>query len=303
MIIGLGCIAHDRVLATETAWTAGKGRITRRETRWGGNVRNALTTVAALAHPAGYLATLGTSRLSDDAAADLAANGVLLDFVERVEGAEPVSSTLIITVDGERYIAFDDSSLAHTPMPDESFVHDALEAAQILLVDAPTAPPGSCDVVLRARERGIPIVLDAERDPHSDVIALMDAADHLIIPMTFGRELTSLTDPQAVGAALWNDARATVVLTAGAEGSYALESPDDAIHLPAWDVPVIDTTGCGDTFHGAYACALSDAIPLRQRIAYASAAAAVVAGLPPGHDRVPSPSAVDALLTRHRGSA
>ncbi|HEV8025551.1 MAG TPA: hypothetical protein VGP37_11770, partial [Candidatus Nanopelagicales bacterium] len=60
MIIGLGCLAHDRVLVTETTWAAGKGRIVRRETRFGGNVRNALATVAALDHPAAYLATVGT---------------------------------------------------------------------------------------------------------------------------------------------------------------------------------------------------------------------------------------------------
>jgi sugar/nucleoside kinase (ribokinase family) len=288
MIVGLGCLAHDRVLVTETTWAAGKGRIVRRERRFGGNVRNALASVAALDYSAAYLATVGTSALGDEAMADLRTHGINTHFVERVEGADPVTSTLIITSDGERYIAFDDAQLASTPLPSARTIDDALSEAEVLLIDAPTAPPGSIDVVLQARASGIPVVLDAERDPTSTVRALIDAADHLVIPLSFGAELTDRQSAADIAAELWNAQRSAVVLTDGPRGAYAAESPKSLRHVPAFDTPAVDTTGCGDAFHGAYAWALTRGEDLQNRVRVASAAAAVVAAREPGGPRTPS---------------
>ena len=281
MIVGLGCLAHDNVLVTETTWAAGKGRIVRRETRFGGNVRNALATVAALDHPAAYLATVGTSSLGDEAFADLLEHHIDTQFIERVPGADPVTSVLTITSDGERYIAFDD---------------DALANATVLLVDAPTAPPGSLEVIQQARAAGIPVVLDAERDPTEGVLALIAEADHLVIPLTFGRDITGRVEPADVIGALWNESRSAIVLTDGPRGSFAAESPTEILHVPAFETPVIDTTGCGDAFHGAYAVALARGENLMSRLTFASAAAAVIAARAPGERRTPSTDEVDQLL-------
>ena len=288
MIVGLGCLAHDNVLVTETTWSAGKGRIVRRETRFGGNVRNALATVAALDHPASYLATVGTSSLGEEAFADLLEHHIDTRFIERIPGADPVVSVLTITADGERYIAFDDESLSSTPLPSTASIEAALSLASVLLVDAPTAPPGSLDVVLQARASGIPVVLDAERDPTSTVRALIGAADHLVIPLSFGTELTDRESASDIAAALWNDQRSAVVLTDGPHGAYAAKSSESVRHVPAFDTPVVDTTGCGDAFHGAYAWALTRGEDLRSRVQVASAAAAVVAAREPGEPRAPT---------------
>jgi sulfofructose kinase len=296
MIIGLGCIAHDLILVTETSWQSGKGRVIERDTRFGGNVRNALATVAALDYPAAYLGTIGTSSLGDEAVADLVGHGIFTRYVERVPGADPVESRITVTAEGERYVAFDDAPLAKTPLPGASIVEQALGEASALLIDACVAPPGSLAVVEAARARGIPVVLDAERDPSSDVRALVDAADHLVIPLTFGAMLTGATDPREVASLLWNQHRAAVVLTDGVAGSHAFASPDDAVHVPAFTVTAVDTTGCGDAFHGAYAWALVSGAGLGERVRMGSAAAAVIAALPAGVRRVASRDAIAAFL-------
>lgn len=296
MIVGLGCIAHDDVLFTGATWDQGKGRVTGRVTRFGGNVRNALVTIAALGEAPGYLATVGTSDLGDAAIADLDVHGVALHFVERRAGADPVTSTLVITVDGERYIAFDDSALATTPLPGTATVTAALDAVTVLLVDACTAPPGTLDVIREARRHGIPIVLDAERDPSDLIREYIDAADHVIVPASFARELTGSTDTTAAGLALWGDHHSAVILTEGQAGSHVWTSPTDHFTVPAFDVEVHDTTGCGDAFHGAYAWALERGLDLTERVRTASAVAAALASLPVDADRVPSPDAVRRLL-------
>ena len=296
MIIGLGCIAHDLILVTATPWESGKGRVVARESRFGGNVRNALATVAALDHPAGYLGTIGTSGLADAAVADLVAHGIDTTFVERVAGADPVESRITVTSDGERYIAFDDAPLAITPLPSEAIVERALGAAGCLLIDACVAPPGSLHVVEQARERGVPVVLDAERDPTPTVRALVDAADHLVIPLAYGVELTQMHDPRDVAAALWSDHRAAIVLTDGMRGAYAFASPEAGSHVPSFSVKTVDTTGCGDAFHGAYAWALVSGVDLEERVRIGAAAAGVLAALPAGSPRVAPRAAMDAYL-------
>ena len=44
---------------------------------------------------------------------------------------------------------------------------------------------------------------------------------------------------------------AQVVVTRGEHGSFTIE-PGGAFHTAAFRVPVVDTTGAGDVFHGAY---------------------------------------------------
>jgi sugar/nucleoside kinase (ribokinase family) len=310
MIVGLGCLAHDNVLVTETTWAAGKGRIVRRETRFGGNVRNALATIAALDQPAlnqpaidqpspttaAYLATVGTSDLSDQAMEDLHAHHIDSTFVERAAGADPVTSILTITADGERYIAFDDAELATTPLPSEATIAGALSDADVLLVDAPTAPLGSIEVLKRARAGNIPVVLDAERDPSPEVLALLELADHVVIPLNFGAQLTERTDPGEICERLWHESRSAVVLTDGANGSHACTAPGSLLHVPALSVMAVDTTGCGDAFHGGYAWSLRRGDDMEIRLRIASAAAAVVASLPPGAPRIPSRDAIAQLI-------
>jgi sugar/nucleoside kinase (ribokinase family) len=294
MILGLGCIAHDLILVTETPWESGKGRVLQSETRFGGNVRNALATVAALDHPAGYLGAIGTSLLGDEAVADLADYGISTEYVERVAGADPVASRITVTAGGERYIAFDDAPLARTPLPSEDIVARALDVAGALLIDACVAPPGSLEVVERARDRGVPVVLDAERDPSPTVLALVAAADHLVVPRTFGSMVTGLEDPAAIAEALWNDKRAVVVLTEGTAGAHAFDAPGAGVHVPAFPATAVDTTGCGDAFHGGYAWSLLAGADLHDRVVIASAAAAVLAGLPAGTRRVATRASIAA---------
>ena len=296
MIVGIGCLAHDRALVTEGTWQAGKGRILRSESRVGGNARTALATVASLGHPAAYLATVGTSPVSDMAVADMQEHGIDTRFVERRPGANPVEATVTITSDGERYIAFDDRALASTPLPSETTIDVALTIAEVLIVDATTAPPGTVDVVKRARSSSIPIVLDAERISSPAVSTLIDAADHVVIPLGFGAKVTGRQDPQHIVSTLWNDNRAAIVLTDGAKGAFVSVTPSEVTHVPAFVVAAVDTTGCGDAFHGAYAWSLTRGDTVLERVRIASAAAAVVAALPTGARRVPTVEQITHLL-------
>jgi len=65
----------------------------------------------------------------------------------------------------------------------------------------------------------------------------------------------------------------TVVVTLGEEG--ALACGEETVHVPAFAVRVVDTTGAGDAFNGGFAVALAERRSLRDALLFASAAAAL----------------------------
>lgn len=64
-----------------------------------------------------------------------------------------------------------------------------------------------------------------------------------------------------------------VIVTQGAQGVRTALHNGDILHIPAYPAQVVDTTGAGDTFNGALACALAQGRVLPEALAYANAAA------------------------------
>jgi sulfofructose kinase len=64
-------------------------------------------------------------------------------------------------------------------------------------------------------------------------------------------------------------------------------------------VQAVDTTGCGDVFHGAYASGLARNMDLPDLLRLAAAAAALKATQRGGQAGVPRRAAVEAFLREH----
>ena len=65
-------------------------------------------------------------------------------------------------------------------------------------------------------------------------------------------------------------------VTVGSSGSYYL-SDGKVYHCPAFKVSVVDTTGCGDSFHGAFAFALTRGYDIHECVRFSSAVAGLKA--------------------------
>src|SRR5208283_1309008 len=93
--------------------------------------------------------------------------------------------------------------------------------------------------------------------------------------------------------------RACTAVTCGARGCYYLtaDSAAPVRHLPAIAVATVETTGCGDVFHGAYAMALSAGQPEVECLRFAAAAAAAFAARPGGWEHLPALADVNQLLS------
>lgn len=303
MITGIGCIAYDHVLYTNSNWADAKGAITKEEFRFGGNVRNSLAAVAALGESAAYLGTVSPDPQWKKVISGLEASGISTDFISFKEGSHPPLATVVVLKDSDRYIAFDDSPLWKLALPPQGKIDAALSKTKLILIDLNTAPVGTLAVVKTAAKQGISVVLDAERDGmYSDEFpGVIDLASEPILPLNYAKKLTNEAEPAKILTKLWNPNRTAVIITDGPNGSFSITSPDQTpIHVPAFKVDAVDSNGTGDVFHGAYAVARVRGKGVMDSILYATAAAASFISLAQGSERVPSEEAINKLLTSAR---
>ena len=300
MIIGVGCIAFDQILATNAKWKDEKGKIVRREFRFGGNVRNSLVAVASLGVKAAYVGTMSGEEKWKSALDDFKDNGVSTEFVDFSDKSHPAEATIVITGDGERFIVYDDTPLHHLGLPSEAKIEKAVAGADLLLVDAGICPPGTLDVIKRCADLKIPIILDAEqffvkKEIIQEMIAL---STDLILPLNFARLVSGKEEVSEVINSFCNDSKNLVVITEGAKGCYFREKGSSVTqHMSAYEINAVDTNGTGDIFHGAYAYGLLNGMKTIENLEFASAAAASVASLPHGSVRKPSLSVIKEFIS------
>lgn len=215
----------------------------------------------------------------------------------RCATARPAHSTIIVDEHQKTRTIF--ASLAGDIGADaQSPPEDLIRSAHVILVDH-HGLEGTIRAARIARLSGVSVVADFERKPEGNFDELLSLVDHLVISARFAAELTGNTDPDQATSALWTPKRKAVVITCGAQGSwYLAQGFKKPLHCPAHPVKVIDTTGCGDVFHGAYAAALARGTSPAECVEIASAAAALKTAKRGGQAGCPTLQEVEEFIHR-----
>lgn len=112
------------------------------------------------------------------------------------------------------------------------------------------------------------------------------------------RALTGVSDVVEAAAVIRSYGVETVLVTAGAAGSV-ISTVDGVDQLPAFDVPVVDTTGCGDGYTAGFVTGLGRGWTVVEAARLGTAAASLVAtGLGSDAGIVDLPGTLD-FLARH----
>ena len=143
------------------------------------------------------------------------------------------------------------------------------------------------------------MVLDADSlSRPQDMGALLRATDYLIASKVFAEALTGLTSPSEAAEVLAGYGSSVTVVTLGEEGSLTLAG-GRSFHTPAFPVDVVDTTGAGDVYHGAFIFGLLREWPLEKTAEFASAVAAMSCTRLGGRQGIPTlDEAISFLLDR-----
>lgn len=298
-ILGLGTIAVDDTLYVERYPPPDqKARIRREGRSPGGQIATALAAARRLGAKCAYGAVLGDDPLSIAARNALETAGIDCRFVRQEAGAGPIHSVIVLDEDaGTRNLFFDISRVV--PWPAAEISQAMIASAKVLLTDQ-LGPDTVIRAATSARELGRPVVMDMEWADVPRLDEMIALADHLLVPREFGSAYTGLGGPREIVSELDRRCRrACTAVTCGKDGCYYVlgaARTREVQYLPAPEVKTVETTGCGDVFHGAYAAALAAGKDLAACLRFASAAAGCFAARPSGWQYLPSASEVEPLL-------
>ncbi len=299
-VLGLGCVAVDDLLfIREFPAPDSKQQVLRRERHCGGLTATALVAASRLGACAAYAGALGDDPESRFVLDTLAGEGVCVDHVVHRHDVRPVRSVILVEEGiGSRTILYDvTGALGADPRRP---ARDVILSARVLLVDR-WGLPGMIRAAQLARRHGIPVVADLETFDLPRFEELLALSDHLIVSENFARQFTGARSAAEGVSRLWHDDRAVVVVTGGAQGCWWRDGQcREPRHLPAFPVKAVDTTGCGDVFHGAYAAGLALGLPVQECLRLASATAALKATRPGGQAGIPYWQTVRRFLARAR---
>lgn len=274
-----------------------------------------ITAAGTAAGPAVDLAKLGAEPISmgvlgDDYEGDrvvelMRGHGVDVSLLVRAEGQPTHVSLLFIGPDGERNpVMIRPAGKRHLTLDDVDF--EAIAAADVLHVGGAdvlgefTGEP-MAEVMRFANERGVVTTLD--------VLAKCDAgmAERLEPALRQARfffpnegQLAGLSgseDPAAGAAILRELGVEHVVATLGEQGSLVV-GPELEAQVPAFEVDLVDTTGCGDAYLAGFAVAVASGWDPEAAGWLGSAASGLVAtGLGSDAGIVDLPSTLEFLAT------
>jgi sulfofructose kinase len=171
---------------------------------------------------------------------------------------------------------------------------DFLKGADYLLLDGLMADI-SLYAAARARERGIPIMLDAGR-LRQGMLEIAALSDHLVASEEFARDLKWRLTAEALGKRREELGCKVLTVTLGERGSITV-SDKGLLRVPAFTVKTVDTTGAGDVFHGAFISGLLQKWELKDIIVFASAVAAMKCTKAGGRAGIPSLSEVTTFIS------
>lgn len=257
----------------------------------GGPAATGAVTIARLGGSVELWARVGDDPVGRRIVEELKEWGVATAIRHDPKGRSGVSC-VAVAKDGERLIfAFADPALD----PDTAWLPlDRIAGADAVLTDLRW--PRAAEAALRkARELGVPSVLDADLTTDDIARTLVPLADSVVFSSPALRKLTGEATVEAGLHAAGKLARGMVGVTTGAQGFKWLAG-GRIEHEPGFAVAAVDTLGAGDVFHGAFALAIAEGYAVRAAARFANAASALKCTRTGGRNGIPTRAEVEALL-------
>jgi len=236
----------------------------------GGLTGTALVAAARLGAKTAYIGKLGDDEYSRFVLEEFRRDGVNVDHVIFEEGAQPPVAFIHVEQNsGERRIAryWKEFELKPEELDDE-----VIRNSRILFLEHHFVEAGISAARLIKQAGGF-VVVDVERNV-AGFDQILHVADYIIVSQNFATQQTGRADPKQSAHWLQQKYGGIIVVTAGENGAFC-RAPENFFHQPAFQVDVVDTTGAGDVFHGAFMVGLIENWPLTKTLEFAAAVAAM----------------------------
>jgi sulfofructose kinase len=237
----------------------------------GGPVATALVTLARLGVATAMVGAIGDDEFGQHIRRELEAEQVDCTHLRKILGASSQIAFIAVDDCGHRNIFwYRGTACPELPESPLLFLPPSVEVLHLdgLHLDAALA------AARLARSRGIVTVLDGGT-LRTGMERLLPLIDHLVVSEKFARQYSSSSDPDIALRRLADCGAGAVTVTCGRSGSRSMTAEGQVLCQKAFAIDVVDTTGCGDVYHGGYIYGILQGWPLAVTVRFATACAAL----------------------------
>ncbi len=262
----------------------------------GGMAANASAAIARLGGKVELWSRTGGDEAGDRIRAFLVSEGVDVSHVKVHEGARSSTSAVIVDAKGERLII---GERDHAMSMDASWLPLERIAGASAVVSDLRWVEGTCAAFNAARAAGVTTLLDVDLGGSGGELAShLALADYAI----FSAPALEAFAPKGSDAERLETVLALGVrhagVTRGSEGYFCIERGGGSGRQAAFHTQIVDTTGAGDAFHGAFAWALAQGGTAADCARVASAVAALKCRKLGARAGLPNLDELNAFLSR-----
>ena len=271
-IIGIGLAVLDHLMIVpEFPGREGVIPSLQYEVQGGGMVATALVTAQRLGASTELWGRLGDDDTGHAVVKELRGYNVNTSQMHMVsEGKTGVCFVMVRADNGQRTFVVHPQKNLYVDLNQLNL--DRIRKAKMLLIDASWIEAAQKGAHF-AKSHGIPVVADVH-EPSQPCMELLSLADYAIVPRQLADFFGGGGEYADALHALRSKGVKIPIITLGEEGCTYLYQ-EKMFKVPAYKVRVVDTTGAGDSFHGAFCFGLSRGFGVPESIGLASAVAAL----------------------------
>ena len=210
--------------------------------------------------------------------------GVNTQALKTVEDVQTSATILPIRPDGSRpalHVVGASSRIKVEDLPEAELDNlQVFHLGGVCLMDGVDGQPAA-GLLKRMRELGVTTTVDClRRGQDSDYDALLPVlpyVDFFFPSYEDALRIAGCDSRQGAIDYFLDRGVGTLVITMGGEGISISQRGSDEISLPAYEVNVLDTTGCGDAFSAGFIAGLVDGLSPTEAAEYGLAAGSMVA--------------------------
>ena len=266
----------------------------------GGKGSNQAVAAARLGARVRFISRIGRDSFADMGLAAWADAGVEPLVARSDSAATGAAAVLVDAHTGENAIVVCPGAASEISEVDIDAAADAIRSAAVFVTQFEQPLPAAARALAIAREAGVTTVLNPA--PAADAPeALLRLSDYVTPNEAEAEALSGIPvgdedGARRAAAALRDRGAGAAVITLGARGAL-FDGSGGAAFVPAFRAgPVVETTGAGDAFNGAFAVALAEGRDPGWAVRFACAAAGISVTRSGTSQSMPNRGEVEALM-------
>ena len=256
----------------------------------GGKGSNQAIAIARLGGDVRFMARLGDDIFGQQALELFKREKMDMGLIRTVPGVHSGVGLIFLDDHAQNMIGVAGGANLRLGVEDIEEASGVFSEIDFLLLQLETPVPTVLAAARKAKESGVTTILNpAPACPLDDdllrYIDLLTPNESEAETLT-GLPVRNVDEAVQAGLALRQRGVRQAIVTLGEQGSVLIDD-GETLHVPAFAVNAVDTTGAGDAYNGALATALADGLPIQEAMVFATRAAAysvmhlgVVPGLP-----------------------